>query len=90
MTLDDLKLQIATTLRTREKAFKLGEARILVVLFLLLLAPQGSRPGAILKMRHRDIEVVLRRVPHDPNGPPRLITRLTLEFTKSFLGPKAT
>ncbi|KAI0435566.1 C2H2 finger domain protein [Xylaria telfairii] len=43
MTLNDLKLQIETTLRTSEKVFKLGELRILAVLFLLLLALAGSR-----------------------------------------------
>lgn len=44
MTIKDLKLQINTTLRTTEKAFKLGKVRILAILFLLLLAPAGSRP----------------------------------------------
>lgn len=51
MTLDDLKLHIETTLRTTSKDFKLGELRILAVLFLLLLAPQGSRPQSILNVR---------------------------------------
>ncbi|KZL74300.1 C2H2 finger domain protein [Colletotrichum tofieldiae] len=43
MTIDDLKQQIETTLSTIKKSFKLGELRILAVLFLLLLAPAGSR-----------------------------------------------
>lgn len=34
-----------------EKDFELGELRVLAVLFLLLLAPQGSRPASILQMR---------------------------------------
>ena len=51
MTLEDLKLQIETTLQTTHKDFKLGEMRILAVLFLLLLAPQGSRPQSILNVK---------------------------------------
>lgn len=39
MTLDDLKLQIETTLCIIEKGFRLGELCVLAVLFLLLLAP---------------------------------------------------
>lgn len=55
MTLDDLRLQLETTLRTTEKGFRLGELRILAMLFLLLLAPQGPRPQSILKLRFGDI-----------------------------------
>lgn len=39
MTLDDLRLQLETTLRTTEKGFRLEELHILAMLFLLLLAP---------------------------------------------------
>lgn len=90
MTLEDLKLQLDTTLRTTEKSFKLGEQRILAILFLLLLAPAGSRPSSILQMRFGDLELVLRRDPFDPlNGPTRLLIRFRLKFTKRYLGPKA-
>ncbi|KAI0871586.1 hypothetical protein GGS24DRAFT_509707 [Hypoxylon argillaceum] len=90
MTLEDLKLQLDTTIRTTEKLFKLGEQRILAVLFLLLLAPAGSRPQSILQMQFGNIEVALGRDPFDPvNGPIRLLIRLTLQFTKKYLGPKA-
>lgn len=89
MTLEDLKLQIKTTLRTTEKGFKLGEMRILAVLFLLLLAPQGSRPKSILEMRFGDIPVKLIRDPENPSGPPRLVVELSMEYTKRYLGPKA-
>lgn len=51
MTLDDLKRQIEMTLCSTESDFKLGEVRVLAVLFLLLLAPQGSRPQSILNIR---------------------------------------
>lgn len=59
MAIEDLKLQIETTLRTTEKAFKLGEPRIFAVLFLLLLAPQGSRPDSILKLQFRHVGILL-------------------------------
>lgn len=51
MTPEDLKLQIETTLRTTSKDFKLGEMRLQAVLFLLLVAPAGSRPQSILQIR---------------------------------------
>ncbi|RWA10320.1 hypothetical protein EKO27_g4770 [Xylaria grammica] len=90
MTLQDLKDQIECTLCTTEKTFGLGELRILAVLFLLLLAPQGSRPTSILMLRFGDIKVLLVRDPTNPDGPPRLVIRLSLEYTKQYLGPKAT
>ncbi|KAI8954520.1 C2H2 finger domain protein [Xylaria longipes] len=90
MTLQDLKDQIECTLCTTEKTFELGELRILAVLFLLLLAPQGSRPTSILMLRFGDIKVLLVRDPTNPDGPPRLVIRLSLEYTKQYLGPKAT
>lgn len=57
MSLGDLKLQIETTLCTTHKDFKLGELRILAVLFLLLLAPQGSRPQSILNIKYAAIVI---------------------------------
>lgn len=89
MTLEDLKLQIQTTLRTTEKGFKLGEQRILAALFLLLLAPQGSRPQSILELRFGDVNVLLRRDPLDPRGAPRLVLELSIAYTKRYLGSKA-
>ncbi|KXH36374.1 C2H2 finger domain-containing protein [Colletotrichum salicis] len=86
MTIDDLKQQIETTLSTTKKSFKLGELRILAVLFLLLLAPAGSRPEATLNLRFKDIRVVLARDPE--GGPHKLLLRFTPEFTKSYLGEK--
>ena len=90
MTLDDLKIQLQTTLCSTEKTFKLGEQRMLAILFLLLLAPAGSRPDSIIRLRFQDMRIVLRRDPVDPvNGPRRLLIRLTLKFTKRYLGKKA-
>lgn len=87
MTLNDLKLQIDTTLRTTAKSFKVGEQRILAALFLLLLAPAGSRPASILQLRFGDIRICLVRDPHQ--GPHRLVIKFTLNFTKRYLGAKA-
>lgn len=89
MTLDDLKLQIGTTLSTTEKGFKLGELRVLAVLFLLLLAPQGARPQSVLDMRFGDLRLYLMRDLRDPSGPARLIVELSMAYTKRYLGPKA-
>ncbi|KAJ0329333.1 hypothetical protein COL922a_012866 [Colletotrichum nupharicola] len=86
MTIDDLKQQIETTLSTTKKSFKLGELRILAVLFLLLLAPAGSRPEATLNLRFKDIRVSLARDPE--GGPHKLLLRFTPEFTKTYLGEK--
>jgi len=86
MTVDDLKQQVETTLGTTEKSFSLGELRILCVLFLLLLAPTGARPASVLKLRYRDIRVVLSR--DLDGGPHKVLIRFTLEFTKTYLGTK--
>lgn len=87
MTIDDLKRQIDTTIRTIDKNFKVGELRILAVLYILFLAPAGSRPASILEMRFGDLEVVLARNPS--GGPHRLVIRFTLNYTKRYLGEKA-
>ncbi|KAI1260376.1 hypothetical protein F5Y18DRAFT_432324 [Xylariaceae sp. FL1019] len=89
LTLDDLKLQIERTLSSTSKTFKLGEMRILAVLFLLLLAPQGSRPQSILNIKFGDIDLLLIRDPKDRDGPPRLSIRLRLQQTKTYRGPKS-
>ncbi|KAI1839538.1 hypothetical protein JX266_014251 [Neoarthrinium moseri] len=86
MTIDNLKEQIEETLSTTKKSFHIGELRILAVLFLLLLAPAGSRPASILKLRYGDIRVVLAKDPE--GGPHNILIRFTLEFTKTYLGDK--
>jgi len=50
MTIDNLEQQIETTLSMTKKSFKIGELRILAVLFLLLLAPAGARPTSTLQL----------------------------------------
>ncbi|KAI3326690.1 C2H2 finger domain protein [Xylariaceae sp. AK1471] len=86
MTVETLKEKIETTLSTTKKRFNLGELRILIVLFLLLLAPGGSRPESILMLRYGDIRVTLARDPE--GGPHNLMVRFTPEFTKTYLGAK--
>ncbi|KAJ4385213.1 hypothetical protein N0V93_010274 [Gnomoniopsis smithogilvyi] len=81
-------MPLETTLRTTKKSFKLGEKRILAILFLLLLAPAGSWPASMLQLRFVDLELVLRRDPNNP-GARRFIIRMTLRFTNCFLGPKS-
>ena len=86
MTLQDLKDQIQTTLSTTKKSFKLGKLRILTVLFLLLLAPQGARPTSILMLKFGNIKLALIRDPANPTGPPRLVISLSMRYTKQYLG----
>ena len=86
MTIDGLEDQVETTLSTTEKSFELGEIRILAALFLLMLAPAGSRPMSVLLLRFGDIRVVLSRDPD--GGPHNIMVKYTLEFTKTFLGAK--
>ncbi|KAH8799040.1 hypothetical protein F5884DRAFT_863685 [Xylogone sp. PMI_703] len=86
MTIDNLEQQIETTLSTTKKSFKLGELRILAVLFLLLLAPADARPTSILRLRFGDILTVLVRDPE--GGPHNILIKFTLVFTKTYLGEK--
>lgn len=86
MTIEDLREQIETTISTTKKSFKLGELRILAVLFLLLLAPAGARPTSILRLRFGDIRLALVRDPE--GGPHNILIRFTLAFTKTYLGVK--
>lgn len=86
MTIDNLEQQIETTLSTTKKSFKIGEMRILAVLFLLLLAPAGARPTSILRLRFGDLVIVLARDPE--GGPHNILLKFTLAFTKTYLGEK--
>ncbi|KND86183.1 hypothetical protein TOPH_09202 [Tolypocladium ophioglossoides CBS 100239] len=87
MSMRDLELQAETTMVTTRKKFRIGEHRIVALLFLLLIAPSGSRPEALLHLRYGDIKVVLSRDPD--GGPHKALIRFSLHFTKTFLGPKA-
>ncbi|KAK1975244.1 C2H2 finger domain-containing protein [Colletotrichum cereale] len=87
MTIDQLKQHIEETLSITRKMFKVGEVRLLAVLFVLLVTPAGACRKAIARLRFRDISVVLAR---DPEGRPhKLLIRFTPKFTKEYLSAKA-
>ncbi|KAI7758874.1 hypothetical protein LZL87_014215 [Fusarium oxysporum] len=88
MTIEDLERQAETTISTTKQRFHLGEHRIYALLFLLLIAPSGSRPRALLFLRFGDLELSLARDPQ--GGPHRILIRFRLRFTKTFLGEKET
>ena len=88
MAIDDLKQQVETTLGTTKKSFRLGELRILYILFLLLLAPTSVRPTSILHLHFRDIRIILARDPE--GGPYKVLIKFTLEFIKTYLNTKDT
>ncbi|KAH6953644.1 hypothetical protein DER45DRAFT_605478 [Fusarium avenaceum] len=78
MTIEDLKRQAETTIKHR----------VYALLFLLLIAPSGSRPRALLFLRFGDLELSLARDPQ--GGPHRILIRFRLRFIKTFLGEKET
>uniref|UniRef100_A0A4E9EQ78 Uncharacterized protein n=1 Tax=Gibberella zeae TaxID=5518 RepID=A0A4E9EQ78_GIBZA len=86
MTIENLEKQAKTTISTTKKIFRIGEHRIYALLFLLLIAPSGSRPQALLLLRYGDLELSLARDPE--GGPHRILIRFKLCFTKTFLGEK--
>ncbi|KAH7215415.1 hypothetical protein DER44DRAFT_687978 [Fusarium oxysporum] len=88
MTIEDLERQAETTISTTKQRFHIGEHRIYALLFLLLIAPSGSRPRALLFLRFGDLELSLARDPL--GGPHRILIRFRLRFTKTFLGEKET
>ncbi|KAL1972845.1 hypothetical protein VTN31DRAFT_6387 [Thermomyces dupontii] len=67
--------------------FYCGWSRVQELLFCQLLAITGSRPGALLKLRYRDISLSLLQI-SESEPRPRLVIRLRLVDTKRFLGPK--
>ncbi|RSL39634.1 hypothetical protein CEP54_016287, partial [Fusarium duplospermum] len=88
MTIEDLEKQAKTTISTTKKTFRIGEHRIYALLFLLLIAPSGSRPQALLFLRYGDLNIHLVRDPE--GGPHRTLISFKLHFTKTFLGEKET
>jgi hypothetical protein len=66
--------------------FQCGWLRIQLILFCQLAAITGSRPGALLNLRYRNLKLTLVRNPE--GGRPLLFIYLTPEFTKTFLGEK--
>ncbi|KAH6955707.1 hypothetical protein BKA56DRAFT_638131 [Ilyonectria sp. MPI-CAGE-AT-0026] len=86
MTIENLEKQAKKTIKTTKMRFRIGEHRIYTVLFLLLIAPSGSRPTALLFLRYGDLDIALARDPE--GGPHSILIRFKLQFTKTFLGDK--
>ncbi|KOC10147.1 hypothetical protein AFLA70_213g001581 [Aspergillus flavus AF70] len=86
MYIEDVAEFARVLLSTMEMTFQFGWLRIQLLLFCQLAAITGSRPGALLNLRYRDLELTLIR--HPDGGRPRLFIYLTPRFTKTFLGEK--
>ncbi|KAL2802972.1 hypothetical protein BJX63DRAFT_90216 [Aspergillus granulosus] len=86
MYIEDVAEFARVLLSTTEMTFQFGWLRIQLLLFCQLAAITGSRPGAMLNLRYRDLMLTLIRNPD--GGRPRLFIYLTPEFTKTFLGEK--
>ncbi|KAL4950839.1 hypothetical protein BDW69DRAFT_186978 [Aspergillus filifer] len=86
MYIEDVAEFARVLLSTTEMTFQFGWLRIQLLLFCQLAAITGSRPGALLNLRYRDLILTLIR--HPDGGRPRLFIYLTPEFTKTFLGEK--
>ncbi|OGE48455.1 hypothetical protein PENARI_c028G03021 [Penicillium arizonense] len=86
MYIEDVAEFARVVLSTTEMTFPCGWYRVQLLLYCQLAAITGSRPGALLNLRYRDLMLTLVR---DPNGHrPRLFIYMRPEFTKSFLGKK--
>ncbi|KAJ5776688.1 uncharacterized protein N7511_001699 [Penicillium nucicola] len=86
MYIEDVAEFARVVLSTTEMTFRCGWYRVQLLLYCQLAAITGSRPGALLNLRYRDLMLTLVR---DPNGVrPRLFIYMRPEFTKSFLGKK--
>jgi hypothetical protein len=86
MYVEDLNLVLQTNLRTVEKKYSHGRYRIQAQLYLQLGGFTANRPGALLSLCYRHIQVTLLRDPE--GGPHRILLEFTFEFTKQFLGIK--
>ncbi|KAF7169343.1 hypothetical protein CNMCM6106_004230 [Aspergillus hiratsukae] len=86
MYIEDVAEFARVLLSTTEMTFQSGWLRIQLLLFCQLAAITGSRPGALLNLRYRNLLLTLVRNPD--GGRPRLFIYLTPEFTKTFLGEK--
>ncbi|KAE8374982.1 hypothetical protein BDV26DRAFT_268992 [Aspergillus bertholletiae] len=86
MYIEDVAEFARVLLSTTEMTFECGWLRVQLLLFCQLAAITGSRPGALLNLRYRDLLLTLIRDPD--GGRPRLFIYLTPQFTKTFLGEK--
>ncbi|KAB2569482.1 hypothetical protein DBV05_g11844 [Lasiodiplodia theobromae] len=87
MHVEDLFEVLKTLWTSTDMTFDHERHRTQLSLIMLLAGITGSRPGALLALRYRDVQVTLIR---DPAGgqQPLVLIELTYEYTKGYLGAK--
>ncbi|KAF9639217.1 hypothetical protein BFW01_g11023 [Lasiodiplodia theobromae] len=87
MHAEDLFEVLRTLWASTEMTFDHERHRTQLSLIMLLAGITGSRPGALLALRYRDVRVTLLR---DPMGgeQPIVLIDLSYEYTKGYLGAK--
>ncbi|KAH7002679.1 hypothetical protein B0J12DRAFT_551472, partial [Macrophomina phaseolina] len=87
MHVEDLFEVLRTLWVSTEINFDHERHRTQLSLIMLLAGITGSRPGALLALRYRDVQVTLIQ---DPAGgeQPIVLIELTYEYTKGYLGAK--
>ncbi|KAH7025324.1 hypothetical protein B0J12DRAFT_610384 [Macrophomina phaseolina] len=87
MHVEDLFEVLRTLWVSTEMAFDHERHRVQLSLIMLLAGITGSRPGALLALRYRDVQVTLIQ---DPAGGQRpiVLIELTYQYTKGYLGAK--
>lgn len=87
MHVEDLFEVLRTQWVSTEMTFNYERHRTQLSLIMLLAGITGSRPGALLALRYRDVQVTLIRDPTG-GGRPLVLIELTYEYTKGYLGAK--
>ncbi|EKG09599.1 hypothetical protein MPH_13344 [Macrophomina phaseolina MS6] len=87
MHVEDLFEVLRTLWVSTEMTFDHERHRVQLSLIMLLAGITGSRPGALLALRYRDVQVTLIQ---DPAGGQRpiVLIELTYQYTKGYLGAK--
>lgn len=87
MHVEDLFEVLRTLWVSTDMTFDHERHRTQLSLIMLLAGITGSRPGALLALRYRDVQVTLIK---DPAGGQRpiVLIELTYEYTKGYLGAK--
>lgn len=86
MHVEDLFEVLRTLWISTEMTFDHERHRTQLSLIMILAGITGSRPGALLALRYRDVQLSLFRDPE--GGQPILLIELTYEYTKGYLGAK--
>ncbi|EGE80241.2 hypothetical protein BDDG_03182 [Blastomyces dermatitidis ATCC 18188] len=88
MYVEDLAEFCRVLLATTEMLFLVGYLRIQLILFCHFAGYTSNRPSAMLDIRLGDLELTLVR--DAVFGRPRLVVKVTFDYTKRFLGKKAS